>query len=426
MKRLLSESVMTRATVGRALAAMSFLSVLFSCVSPVDKRTASSPSSEWAPAAAVLVHTPGEELFDGVVHPAAGLFESYFNVDSAAIEHRNFIKKLESKGIRVYRLMDVLRQMDMEKLRELASATLIYDASDVADSLSFGENYRLETLSVMSREDLIRVLLFQPKVILHGTDNNTGVEADYMHRPLTNLYFLRDQSISTPRGQVICKMNSYQRSPETRIIKACYEQLGIAPVFEVTGDGRIEGGDYLPAGTVSFIGCGMRTNMEAIRQMMEADVFGHDTVIVVNDHLRWQMEMHLATHFNIIDKDLCTMPLSRMEAKEGDPEYCTADIYVREEGQKEYSLYRENVGFVQTVKSMGYKIIPICRTDELHYANNYLTIAPRHIIAVKGQSEQYRKALEENGVTVEWLPLENLIDGYGAAHCMTQVIARYR
>ena len=33
--------------------------------------------------------------------------------------------------------------------------------------------------------------------------------------------------------------------------------------------------------------------------------------------------------------------------------------------------------------------------------------------------------LADAGVTVEWVPLESLIDGYGAAHCMTQVLKRY-
>ncbi|MBR1448192.1 MAG: hypothetical protein IJ588_05545, partial [Prevotella sp.] len=62
--------------------------------------------------------------------------------------------------------------------------------------------------------------------------------------------------------------------------------------------------------------------------------------------------------------------------------------------------------------------------DEMHYANNFLTIAPRHIMAVGGQSEALQQRLREAGVTVEWIPLESLIDGYGAAHCMTQVLQR--
>ncbi len=56
--------------------------------------------------------------------------------------------------------------------------------------------------------------------------------------------------------------------------------------------------------------------------------------------------------------------------------------------------------------------------------NTYLCIAPRHIVAVGGQSEQLQKEFAAHGVKVEWLDLENLICGYGAAHCMTQVLSR--
>ena len=60
----------------------------------------------------------------------------------------------------------------------------------------------------------------------------------------------------------------------------------------------------------------------------------------------------------------------------------------------------------------------------MHYANNFLTIAPRHIMAVGGQSEELQQRFRDAGVNVEWIPLESLIDGYGAAHCMTQVLQR--
>ena len=55
------------------------------------------PKAEWDKAKVILMHTPGEELFDGVIHPMAGLFEHYFDVDAAADEHRNYIKQLEKK-----------------------------------------------------------------------------------------------------------------------------------------------------------------------------------------------------------------------------------------------------------------------------------------------------------------------------------------
>jgi len=401
-----------------AIAAVAFISV--------NAQQTDYPRSEWTKASTILMHTPGIELFDGVIHPTAGLFEHYFDVDKAADEHENYISMLENNGIEVFTVLDVLAEMDMDKLRELASQVLVYDLTDVAeaDREANGEAYRQETLSKMTRGDLIRILLLQPTVTMHSIDNNTGIEATYTHQSLMNLYFTRDQSITTPAGHIICNMNSQQRAPETRIIKACYEHMGVKPVYEVTGEGRLEGGDYIPAGNVAFIGIGMRTNQEAIQQMMDADVFGHDTVIVVQDHLLWQMEMHLDTHFNIIDHDLCTMPASRLNAKAGEKEFCTADIWTRKPGTKEYTLQSKDLDFVQLMKDRGYTIIPINRDDELHYANNYLTIAPRHIMAVAGQSQEYQDALKANGVNVEWIPLESLIDGFGAAHCMTQVMKR--
>jgi arginine deiminase len=217
-------------------------------------------------------------------------------------------------------------------------------------------------------------------------------------------------------------MNSMQRAAETQVVSLCYEQLGIEPLLAITGDGRLEGGDYLRGNTISYIGCGMRTNIEAIGQIMRADAFGHDTIAVVNDHKWWQMQMHLDTYFNIIDKDLCTLVESRYFAKEGEPEWVTVDLYTRASGEKEYTLTQKAIPFVDFLRKRGFTIIPIKHEDELHYANNFLTIAPRHIMAVGNQSEELQRAFAEHGVTVEWIPLETLIKGYGAAHCMTQVI----
>lgn len=383
------------------------------------------PMAEWARAGSILMHTPGEELFEGVIHPTAGLFEHYFDVEKAAEEHANYIKMLQDNGIKVHTVMDVLGEVEIEKLRALVTKVLVYDISDIKDeSPEATEEYRLSIIEEMSRNDLIRCLLMQPIVKLHKTDNNTGYWAEYINRPLMNLYFTRDQSITTPRGHVICNMNSEQRAPEVSIIKLCYEQLGKDIILEISGEGRMEGGDYIPAGTVSFIGSGMRTNIQGIQQMMDADAFGHDTVVVVKDHKLWQMQMHLDTHFNIIDKDLCTMVSSRLYAQSGDPEYDTCDIYARAKGSKQYALIDEDVPFVDYLKNKGFSIIPIDYEDEMHYANNFLTIAPRHIMAVAGQSQELQQRFKDAGVNVEWITLENLIDGYGAAHCMTQVMTR--
>ena len=383
------------------------------------------PQAEWSVAGDILMHTPGQELFLGVAHPLAGLFEDYFDVEKAAEEHRGYIRMLENNGIRVHTIPGILEEVGIDSLQQLASDVLVYDTSALpAEDQARMKDYRKEVLSKMSRSDLIKCIILQPTVVLSTTDNNTGYEAKYLQAPLMNLYFTRDQSITTPRGHVICNMNSSQRAPETNIIELCYNHLGVKPVLRIKGDGRLEGGDYIPAGNISFIGCGMRTNDEGIKQMLEADAFGHDTVVVVRDHKLWQMQMHLDTHFNIIDSNLCTMVRSRLEAQPGTPEYDTCDLWVRQPGTKAYTLWKQDLPFVDYIKERGFEIIPIDYSDEMHYANNFLTIAPRHIMAVAGQSEELAKRFKDAGVTVEWIPLENLIKGYGAAHCMTQVLQR--
>ncbi|MCR5642745.1 MAG: hypothetical protein K6G32_05335 [Prevotella sp.] len=404
-----------------------FTMLAISCMGAHAQETAEMvyPQAEWSKAGDILMHTPGQELFNGVIHPSAGLFENYFDVDIAAEEHRGYISMLEANGIRVHKVLDILREVGLDSLRQLATNVLKYDISSMPDEdAEKTENYRQEVLNKMSRNDLIRCILLQPTVKLSKTDNNTGYEAQYIQNPLMNLYFTRDQSITTPRGHIICNMNSNQRAPETEIINLCYEHLGLKPIMRITGEGRLEGGDYIPAGNISLIGCGMRTNDEGIRQIMEADAFGHDTIVVVRDHKLWQMQMHLDTHFNIIDKDLCTMVSSRLNAQPGAPEYNTCDIWARTPGTKEYKLWKQNQPFVEYIRGRGFQIIPIDINDEMHYANNFLTIAPRHIMAVGGQSEELQQRLREAGVNVEWIPLESLIDGYGAAHCMTQVLQR--
>lgn len=381
------------------------------------------PNSEWDYATAILMHTPGEELFDGVIHPYAGLFEYYFDVDTAAEEHRGYIEALERNGIRVYTVWELLNEVPIEKLRACAMNTLTYDITNMHDiSAEQSEEYRAYVIGEMSRADLIRCMLLRPTVTLYSSETNTGFEAVYSHSPLMNLYFTRDQSITTPKGHIISQMNSTQRADETQIIALCYEQLGVTPILTITGDGRLEGGDYLRGEDISYIGCGMRTNMEAITQIMEADAFGHDTIAVVKDHKWWQMQMHLDTYFNIIDKDLCTLVESRYYAKEGDPEWVTVDLYTRNSGEMEYTLTRKDIPFVEFLEEQGFTIITIKPEDELHYANNFLTIAPRHIMAVGNQSKELQEAFAKHGVKVEWIPLETLIKGYGAAHCMTQVI----
>ena len=95
--------------------------ILCGVTAQAQERTMAYPQAEWSKAGDILMHTPGPELFNGVIPD------------------------------------------------ESAEAT---------------EAYRQDVLSKMSRADLIRCILMQPIVKLWKTDNNTGYEAVYMLNPL--------------------------------------------------------------------------------------------------------------------------------------------------------------------------------------------------------------------------------------------------
>ena len=160
---------------------------------------------------------------------------------------------------------------------------------------------------------------------------------------------------------------------------------------------------------------------KAIDQLMENDWLGTDRLMVVRDNWLEQEQMHLDTYFNCIDRDLVTLSANRYKAGPDSSQYLTVDVYERKDGR--YSRTVEGACFVDLLeKTLGVKVIPISRPDELNYANNYLTIGPRRIMAVAGQSQELQQALAAHGVDVTWIPLPNLTRGYGAAHCMTQIL----
>lgn len=65
-------------------------------------------AAEWQQAETVVVHTPGDEIFFGLAHPAAALYERPFSLEGARREHQSFICLMKERGVQVLRLTDIL------------------------------------------------------------------------------------------------------------------------------------------------------------------------------------------------------------------------------------------------------------------------------------------------------------------------------
>ena len=380
------------------------------------------------------MHEPTEELFLGVIHPDAALFADYFNVDRASWEHRNYRRELTEAGARVLTVREILLEGTLDEagnavagpaldaLRAFAGQFLVYNTDAMPAQSEAQRNYKEEVLRRSHPKDLVRIILLQPEIQLSQTEGNTGFAATYKQRPMMNLFYMRDQMIATFRGLVIARMHSPQREVESRVAEFCLNKIGMPPIGRISGEGAyLEGGDFLPFGNSAFIGCGLRTTQKAIDQLMENDWLGADKLMVVHDNWLEQEQMHLDTYFNCIDRDLVTLSANRYKAGPDSSQYLTVDVYERKDGT--YRKTVERACFVDYLeKTLGVTVIPIARPDELNYANNYLTIGPRRIMAVAGQSQELQQALADNGVDVTWVPLPSLTQGYGAAHCMTQIL----
>ena len=263
-------------------------------------------------------------------------------------------------------------------------------------------------------------------------EHNTGYAASYELNPVMNLYFMRDQMITTAKGVVLGSMNSEQRRVETRIAKFALHKLGVEPIYEVTGDGRLEGGDFIPAGDTVFLGQGLRTNADAVAQLIRHDVFGGARVVVVKEQWHSQDQMHLDTYFNVLGPDLAVLVEERMDlrdeagsvVKAARPDLrLSVDVYELDEAG--YELVERDADFQAYVEEeLGFRLVPVTNDDQLDYGINFLTVAPYRTLGVDGVSQDYKDRLAAEGVEATWMDFHNLTGGYGAAHCTTQVLRR--
>ena len=397
-------------------------------------------AAEWYRARHILMHTPGEELFLGVIHPAAALFEKPFAMDKAASEHRDYIRTLEHRGVKVSTVvatllagtldaqLEPIEGLPLRQLRDFARAFLRFDTTRLSGLEQTNQKvYLNQVVETLHPHELVRIILQQPTVHLRRTANNTGYAATYSLSPVTNLYFSRDQLITTAKGVVIGRLNSPQRAVETKIIRFVLQKLGVDPMAEIEGTGRLEGGDFIPAGDVVFIGQGLRTNAEGIRQLFDHNVFDSTRVLVVKDRWQHQTQMHLDTFFNIINPNLAVLVDTRIRSDRATPSEnlrLRVDVYERQSDRRYRRVLREADFQDYLVSNLKMKLIPVSQTDQSRYGVNFLTVAADQVIAVDGVSQAYKDRLRDAGVTVTWMDFRNLTGGFGAAHCMTQVLKR--
>lgn len=214
---------------------------------------------------------------------------------------------------------------------------------------------------------------------------------------LDSLY-VRDASVMTDRGVVMCRMGKTARGGEPRAQAAALRALGLPIVGEIRGEGCLEGGDvvWLDRRTLA-VGRGYRTNDEGIGQLRALVQDEIDRLITVPlPHYRGPDDVfHLMSILSPVDHDLALVHSPLMP-----------------------------VPFRQTLLDRGTQLVEVPAAEMSTKGPNVLALAPRKVLAVNG-SPVTRRRLEEVGVEVIVFQGDEISHkGSGGPTCLARPLLR--
>jgi N-dimethylarginine dimethylaminohydrolase len=229
---------------------------------------------------------------------------------------------------------------------------------------------------------------------------DSGAAIDWLPpNPQTTLdsIYVRDASLVTERGAILCAMGKRQRVAEPDMQGDAFTAAGIPVIGRITPPGRIEGGDvvWLDASTIA-VGRGYRTNDAGIDQLKSLLGPAVDVVVVPLPHWSGESDvMHLMSLISPIDADL-------------------AVVYSR----------LLPVPFRERLLQRSMQLIEVPDAEFESMGTNVLALAPRRCVAVRG-NPLTRAAMERAGVQVlEYDGTEISCKGAGGPTCLTRPISR--
>ena len=209
--------------------------------------------------------------------------------------------------------------------------------------------------------------------------------------------YVRDASIVSAAGLILCTMGKPQRADEPAAQEQALGGLGIPVAGRIVAPGRLEGGDlvWLDARTVA-VGRGYRTNAAGIGQLRLLLGETVDVVEVPLPHWRGANDvMHLMSLISPVDRDLAVV----------------------------YSPLLP-VPFREWLLERGMRLIEVPRQEFDTMGTNVLALGPRRCLMLAG-NRLTRRALEAAGCDVlDYEGFEISIKGAGGPTCLTRPIRR--
>jgi len=212
--------------------------------------------------------------------------------------------------------------------------------------------------------------------------------------------YVRDASLVTPNGLVLCRMGKAERGTEPAAQRRAFESWGLPIAGTITPPGSIEGGDvlWLDDRTV-VVGRGYRTNDAGISQFRDFLGSAVDEFIVVPlPHWRGPGDVfHLMSIISPVDDDLAVVYSPLMP-----------------------------VPFREMLAARGMQFVEVPEQEFESMGANVLALAPRACLMVEGNPVT-RTRLEAAGARVQtYAGTEISIKGGGGPTCLTRPLERQK
>lgn len=213
---------------------------------------------------------------------------------------------------------------------------------------------------------------------------------------LDSLY-VRDASIVSPQGSILCAMGKAARATEPDAQKHAFDDFRVTVAGRITPPGKLEGGDLIWLDeTTLAVGRGYRTNAEGIRQLRELVGESVHVIEVPLPHWLGQSDvMHLMSLISPVDRDL-------------------AVVYSR----------LLPVPFREWLLERGMRLVEVPDAEFETMGTNVLALAPRRCLMLSG-NPYTKRLLEGSGCEVlEYEGSEISVKGAGGPTCLTRPLVR--
>jgi len=228
----------------------------------------------------------------------------------------------------------------------------------------------------------------------------SGIDLSFVQNGDVNLdsIYIRDASICTDQGVILCNMGKDSRKSESKFLKEYYKQNGIPVLGEITSPGTLEGGDVAwITPRILAVGRGYRTNDEGIRQLKELTQGLIDELVVFHSpHYKGPNDVfHLMSVFSPLEKDMAVVYSPLM-----------------------------SVVFREMLLDNKFTLIEVPDVEFDSLGCNVLSISHGRCLMMKGNPIT-KSLIEKRGVEViEYEGIDISLKGCGGPTCLTRPLVR--